>query len=233
MQLRVYHPGALEAAVHGCGGHTTVWVGLGLLSESVQPLPGDAWPSPQECRWLPATPCNCAPACLCLTAALPCLRPADGRTEVGLVFKCGSFNVIDINRPVGEPMAAISCASPPLFSALTLSGQPGSCGHADWMHSCRRALLAGWHNSKACACLSPAAGTDACAVPLPPAPIRPHAPQAEPSAGQPGACGCHLVRGSGLRGCMLQLWCLLGATLACVCTWRSKPPLLPSTARLP
>jgi hypothetical protein len=25
----------------------------------------------------------------------------DGRTEVGLVFKCGSFNVIDINRPVG------------------------------------------------------------------------------------------------------------------------------------
>jgi hypothetical protein len=27
----------------------------------------------------------------------------DGRTEVGLVFKCGSFNVIDINRPVGEP----------------------------------------------------------------------------------------------------------------------------------
>lgn len=26
----------------------------------------------------------------------------DGRTEVGLVFKCGSYNVIDINRPVGE-----------------------------------------------------------------------------------------------------------------------------------
>lgn len=25
----------------------------------------------------------------------------DGRTEVGLVFKCGSFNVIDINRPIG------------------------------------------------------------------------------------------------------------------------------------
>ena len=30
----------------------------------------------------------------------------DGRADVGLVFKCGAFNVIDVNHPIGELAAA-------------------------------------------------------------------------------------------------------------------------------
>lgn len=41
-----------------------------------------------------------------------CAGRADGRTEVGLVFKCGSFNVIDINRPIGE-LAALPAGHAP------------------------------------------------------------------------------------------------------------------------